>query len=60
MSRPEQPEPTERFTGMVVMALANRLKTTAYLETNDLPESVIFVCFGREIYDAYRRELGAK
>jgi O-acetyl-ADP-ribose deacetylase len=33
-------------------------ETTAYLETNELPESVIFVCFGREIYDAYRRELG--
>jgi O-acetyl-ADP-ribose deacetylase (regulator of RNase III) len=35
-------------------------ETTAYLETNDLPESVIFVCFGREIYDAYRRELGER
>ena len=33
-------------------------ETTAYLETNELPESVIFVCFGREIYDTYRRELG--
>ena len=32
-------------------------ETAAYLETNELPESVIFVCFGREIYDAYRREL---
>ena len=32
-------------------------ETTVYLETNELPESVIFVCFGREIYDAYRREL---
>jgi O-acetyl-ADP-ribose deacetylase len=35
-------------------------ETTAYLETNELPESVIFVCFGREIYDAYRRELGER
>jgi O-acetyl-ADP-ribose deacetylase len=35
-------------------------ETKAYLETNDLPESVIFVCFGREIYDAYRRELGER
>jgi O-acetyl-ADP-ribose deacetylase len=35
-------------------------EATAYLETNELPESVIFVCFGREIYDAYRRELGEK
>jgi O-acetyl-ADP-ribose deacetylase len=33
-------------------------ETKAYLEKNELPESVIFVCFGREIYDAYRRELG--
>jgi O-acetyl-ADP-ribose deacetylase len=35
-------------------------ETAAYLETNELPESVIFVCFGREIYDAYRRELGER
>jgi O-acetyl-ADP-ribose deacetylase len=35
-------------------------ETTVYLETNELPESVIFVCFGREIYDAYRRELGER
>ena len=35
-------------------------ETTVYLETNELPESVIFVCFGREIYDAYRRELSER
>jgi O-acetyl-ADP-ribose deacetylase (regulator of RNase III) len=35
-------------------------ETTAYLETNESPESVVFVCFGREIYDAYRRELGER
>jgi O-acetyl-ADP-ribose deacetylase len=34
-------------------------ETTAYLETNQLPESVTFVCFGREIYDAYRAAVGA-
>lgn len=34
-------------------------ETRAYLETNDLPESVTFVCFGREIYDAYRAALNA-
>jgi O-acetyl-ADP-ribose deacetylase (regulator of RNase III) len=34
-------------------------ETTAHLETNELPESVIFVCFGREIYDAYRAALNA-
>jgi O-acetyl-ADP-ribose deacetylase len=32
-------------------------ETRAYLDTNDLPESVTFVCFGREIYDAYRAAL---
>jgi O-acetyl-ADP-ribose deacetylase (regulator of RNase III) len=30
----------------------------AYLAENELPETVIFVCFGRDIYQAYRRELG--
>lgn len=35
-------------------------ETTAYLKTNELPESVIFVCFGPEIYDAYRKALGEK
>jgi len=34
-------------------------ETRAYLDTNDLPESVTFVCFGREIYDAYRAALNA-
>jgi O-acetyl-ADP-ribose deacetylase len=34
-------------------------ETTAYLETNLLPESVIFVCFGREIYHAYQAALDA-
>jgi O-acetyl-ADP-ribose deacetylase len=28
-----------------------------YLDSNDLPESVIFVCFGREIFDAYEKLL---
>jgi O-acetyl-ADP-ribose deacetylase len=32
-------------------------ETLAYLDTNELPESVTFVCFGREIYDAYRAAL---
>jgi O-acetyl-ADP-ribose deacetylase len=34
-------------------------ETRAYLDTSDLPESVTFVCFGREIYDAYRAALNA-
>jgi O-acetyl-ADP-ribose deacetylase len=34
-------------------------ETIAYLDTNELPESVTFVCFGREIYDAYRAALDA-
>jgi O-acetyl-ADP-ribose deacetylase (regulator of RNase III) len=34
-------------------------ETQVYLDSNDLPESVTFVCFGREIYDAYRRALNA-
>jgi O-acetyl-ADP-ribose deacetylase (regulator of RNase III) len=34
-------------------------EATAHLETNELPESVIFVCFGREIYDAYQAALNA-
>jgi O-acetyl-ADP-ribose deacetylase len=34
-------------------------ETMAYLETNELPESVTFVCFGREIYDAYQTVLNA-
>jgi O-acetyl-ADP-ribose deacetylase len=34
-------------------------ETTAYLKTTELPESVIFVCFGREIYDAYQTALDA-
>lgn len=32
-------------------------ETQVYLDRNDLPESVIFVCFGREIFDAYERLL---
>jgi O-acetyl-ADP-ribose deacetylase len=32
-------------------------ETRAYLEENSLPEKVIFACFGREIYDAYIKEL---
>jgi O-acetyl-ADP-ribose deacetylase len=32
-------------------------ETTTYLEQNPIPEKVIFACFGREIYDAYVREL---
>jgi O-acetyl-ADP-ribose deacetylase (regulator of RNase III) len=34
-------------------------EATAYLAANELPESVIFVCFGREIYDAYQAALNA-
>ena len=34
-------------------------ETMAYLATNALPESVIFVCFGRQIYDAYQAALNA-
>jgi O-acetyl-ADP-ribose deacetylase len=34
-------------------------ETTAYLESNEIPESVIFVCFGREIFDAYQAALRA-
>lgn len=34
-------------------------ETMAYLDANEWPESVTFVCFGREIYDAYRAALGA-
>lgn len=34
-------------------------ETLAYLDTNELPESVTFVCFGREIYDAYQAALNA-
>jgi O-acetyl-ADP-ribose deacetylase len=30
-------------------------ETLAFLGQHDLPESVFFVCFGREIYDAYQR-----
>jgi O-acetyl-ADP-ribose deacetylase (regulator of RNase III) len=32
-------------------------ETVASLEENLLPEKVIFACFGREIYDAYLKEL---
>ena len=34
-------------------------ETLAYLDTNELPESVTFVCFGRDIYDAYLAALNA-
>jgi O-acetyl-ADP-ribose deacetylase len=34
-------------------------ETLAYLDKNQLPESVIFVCFGRDIYDAYQVALNA-
>jgi O-acetyl-ADP-ribose deacetylase len=34
-------------------------ETMAYLDKNELPESVTFVCFGREIYNAYRAALDA-
>jgi O-acetyl-ADP-ribose deacetylase (regulator of RNase III) len=34
-------------------------ETLAYLDKNELPESVTFVCFGREIYDAYQAALNA-
>jgi O-acetyl-ADP-ribose deacetylase len=33
-------------------------ETLAYLDRNQLPKSVIFVCFGRDIYDAYQATLG--
>lgn len=32
-------------------------EVTTYLEQNSIPGKVIFACFGREIYDAYVREL---
>lgn len=32
-------------------------ETLAYLDRNQLPESVTFVCFGRDIYDAYQAAL---
>ncbi|MFZ3376141.1 MAG: O-acetyl-ADP-ribose deacetylase [Chthoniobacterales bacterium] len=32
-------------------------ETVASLEENSLPEKLIFACFGREIYDAYLKEL---
>ena len=32
-------------------------ETQAYLDNNELPATVIFVCFGREIFDAYERLL---
>ncbi|HZC36115.1 MAG TPA: O-acetyl-ADP-ribose deacetylase [Chthoniobacterales bacterium] len=32
-------------------------ETAKYLEQQPIPEKVIFACFGREIYDAYIREL---
>ena len=28
-----------------------------WLDENDLPETVTFVCFSQDIYDAYQREL---
>jgi O-acetyl-ADP-ribose deacetylase len=34
-------------------------QTMAYLDANELPERVTFVCFGREIHDAYRAALEA-
>ena len=34
-------------------------ETQVYLDRHDLPASVIFVCFGREIFDAYAKLLGA-
>jgi O-acetyl-ADP-ribose deacetylase len=34
-------------------------ETLAYLDTSELPQTVTFVCFGREIYDAYRAALNA-
>jgi len=34
-------------------------ETLSYLDRNELPESVTFVCFGREIHDAYRAALDA-
>lgn len=35
-------------------------ETLAYLDRNQLPESVIFVCFGRDIYDAYQEALASR
>jgi O-acetyl-ADP-ribose deacetylase len=34
-------------------------ETQVYLDSSDVPESVIFVCFGREIFDAYEKLLGS-
>jgi O-acetyl-ADP-ribose deacetylase (regulator of RNase III) len=34
-------------------------ETQVYLDSSDLPESVIFVCFGREIFDVYEKLLGS-
>lgn len=34
-------------------------ETLAYLAGNDLPQSVVFVCFGREIFDPYQAALNA-
>lgn len=34
-------------------------EATVYLDQNSVPERVIFACFGREIYDAYVKELKA-
>ena len=34
-------------------------ETLAYLNANEFPESVTFVCFGWEIYDAYQAALNA-
>ena len=34
-------------------------ETQVYLDRNDLPASVIFVCFGREIFDVYEKLLGS-
>jgi len=43
--------PIDEATGIAVR------ETVVHLDQYDLPESVVFVCFGREIYEAYRREL---
>jgi len=32
-------------------------EASAFLEQNTLPEKVIFACFGRQIFDAYAKEL---
>ncbi len=32
-------------------------ETAAYLEQNSVPEKIIFACFGKEIFDAYIKEL---